>query len=355
MSADAADEVLIRREGRAGRITLNRPKALNALSYPMALALWAALKDWANDPDVALVLIDGAGDRGMCAGGDIIALYDSREDGSSYAAKFWRDEYTLNAYISHYPKPYVALMDGIVMGGGIGVSAHGSHRIVSDRSHLAMPETGIGLIPDVGGTWLLGNAPGKTGVYLGLTGAKMDAADAIYAGFADTFIPLSARADLVEALVSGTANVNDIIANFAQDAGPSALAQNRAEIDQVFGKDSVEDCLAALASTDAEWAQAAAKELPRRSPQSLKATFAAINQARSLGSLEAALNVEYRLVVRLFENGEFLEGIRALVVDKDRAPKWQPPKLEEVNPGMVEALLAPYSDRPELGLMPPTT
>ncbi len=353
MSADAADEILIRREGRAGRITFNRPKALNALTYAMAQAIQTALKDWENDPDVTLVLVDGAGDRGLCAGGDIIALYDTREAGSGFAAKFWHDEYILNAYIAHYPKPYVALMDGIVMGGGIGIAAHGSHRIVSERSHLAMPETGIGLIPDVGGTWLLGNAPGQTGVYLGLTGAKMDAADAIYAGFADTFIPLAARTALVEALVSGTASVDDIVAGAAQDAGPSSLGARRADIDQAFGRTGVEDCLTAVSASNADWAKAAAKELSRRSPQCLKATFAAIRQAPDLGSLEAALNVEYRLAVRLFENGEFLEGIRALVVDKDRAPKWQPPKLEDVNPGMVEALLALYSDDRELGLAPP--
>ncbi len=195
MSADTADEILIRREGRAGRITLNRPKALNALTYPMVQAIWTALNDWANDPTVALVLVDGAGERGLCAGGDVIALYETRTQGSGFAAEFWRDEYILNAYIGRYPKPYVALMDGIVLGGGIGISSHGSHRIVSERAHLAMPETGIGLIPDVGGTWLLANAPGQTGVYLGLTGAKMDAADALYAKFADTYIPLAQRAE----------------------------------------------------------------------------------------------------------------------------------------------------------------
>ena len=353
MSADTADEILIRREGRAGRITLNRPKALNALTYPMVQAIWTVLNDWANDPTVALVLVDGAGERGLCAGGDVIALYETRTQGSGFAAKFWRDEYILNAYIGRYPKPYVALMDGIVLGGGIGISSHGSHRIVSERAHLAMPETGIGLIPDVGGTWLLANAPGQTGVYLGLTGARMDAADALYAKFADTFIPLAQRAELIDALVSGTAPVREIVSNAEQAPGPSSLAKHRADIDQAFGHANVEACLAAVSASDADWAKAAAKELSRRSPQALKASFAAIRQAHDLGSLEAALNVEYRLVVRLFENGEFIEGIRALVVDKDRKPKWQPPQLEGVNAGMVEALLAPYSDDRELGLAPP--
>ena len=189
MNAPATDEVLISREGRAGRITMNRPKALNALTYPMVGQIWNALLDWRDDPAVELVLIDGAGERGLCAGGDVRSLYESRTQGSGAARSFWSEEYRLNALIGRYPKPFVAIQDGIVMGGGIGLSGHARHRIVTERSQLAMPETGIGLIPDVGGTWLLAHAPGETGIYLGLTGERMGAADAIYARFSDAFVP----------------------------------------------------------------------------------------------------------------------------------------------------------------------
>src|SRR5262245_3116557 len=190
------DEVLIRREGRAGRITMNRPQALNALTHAMVAPIWDALLAWLDDAGVELVLLDGSGEKALCAGGDVRALYDSRSAGSSAARAFWRDEYRLNALIGRYPKPYLAIQDGIVMGGGIGLSAHARHRIVTERSRLAMPETGIGLIPDVGGSWLLAHAPGQAGLYLGLTGAEMDAADAIHARFSDAFVPASDLGEL---------------------------------------------------------------------------------------------------------------------------------------------------------------
>jgi len=196
MSATPKDEVLIRREGRAGRITINRPQALNALTHAMVAPIWDALLAWRDDARVEVVLLDGSGERALCAGGDVRALYDSRGAGSGAARAFWRDEYRLNALIGRYDKPYVAIQDGIVMGGGIGLSAHARHRIVTERSRLAMPETGIGLIPDVGGSWLLGRAPGEAGLYLGLTGAEMDAADAIYARFSDAFVPVSGLGEL---------------------------------------------------------------------------------------------------------------------------------------------------------------
>ena len=201
MQPSPTDEVLIRREGRAGRITMNRPKALNALTFPMIGHIRAALAGWKDDPSVELVLLDGAGERGLCAGGDVRSLYESRAQGSGFARTFWRDEYRLNALIARYPKPYVAIQDGIVMGGGIGLSSHASHRIVTERSQLAMPETGIGLIPDVGGTWLLANAPGQVGVYLGLTGEAMRGADAIHARFSDALVPSAKLPALIDRLI----------------------------------------------------------------------------------------------------------------------------------------------------------
>ena len=222
MQASPSDEVLIRREGRAGRITMNRPQALNALTHAMVGRIWETLLAWRNDAAVELVLLDGAGGRALCAGGDVRALYDSRVNGSGLARAFWSEEYPLNALIGRYPKPYVAIQDGIVMGGGIGLSAHARHRIVTERSRLAMPETGIGLIPDVGGTWLLAHAPGAAGVYLGLTGEAMGAADAIHARFSDTFVASDKLDGLAQRLVDAKGGpVAEVIAAFAADAGPS--------------------------------------------------------------------------------------------------------------------------------------
>jgi enoyl-CoA hydratase len=351
MQVPASDDVLFRREGRAGRITMNRPQALNALTLGMVHRIWEALLAWRADPAVELVVLDGAGDKALCAGGDVRALYDSRQQGSTLARTFWRDEYRLNALIGRYPKPFVAIQDGIVMGGGIGLSGHARDRIVTERSRLATPETGIGLIPDVGGTWLLADAPGAVGVYLGLTGEAMRAADAIYTHFADAMIPSAKLTQLVARLVDTRGgSVAGAIRALSEDAGPSPLAERRADIDRAFGGDSVEAMLGALGAMPGEWAQKTAAALAQKSPKSLKLTLAAIRNAQALGSLEEALNVEFRLCVRLFEDGEFLEGVRALIVDKDRTPKWSPARLEEVGADTVAAYLAPLAPGEELGL-----
>ena len=342
METSAIDEVLIRREGRAGRITMNRPKALNALTFGMVGQIWDALVAWKTDPAVELVLLDGAGDRAMCAGGDVRSLYDSRTEGSGFARTFWREEYQINALIDRYPKPYVALQDGIVMGGGIGLSGHAAHRIVTERSRLAMPETGIGLIPDVGGTWLLAHAPRQAGIYLGLTGENMSAADAIDARFSDTFVPSGKLGVLAAQLCDPKGGgVRDTIARHAEKAEPSPLASNGASIDEAFAGTTVEAILDALAGMPGEWAAKTAAALAQKSPKALKLTLAAIRNGRSLASLEKALIVEYRLTVRLFEDGEFPEGVRALLVDKDRKPKWSPAQLYGVTDELVERYLAP--------------
>lgn len=352
--ASQSDEVLIRREGRAGRITMNRPAALNALTHGMLGQIWDALLAWKDDPAVAIVLLDGTGERALCAGGDVRSLYDARAQGSGHARAFWRDEYRLNALIGRYPKPYVAIQDGIVMGGGIGLSGHARDRIVTERSRLAMPETGIGLVPDVGGTWLLADAPGETGIYLGLTGEAMGAADAIYTRFTDVFVPSANLPRLVERLIDAKGGpAGSAIAALSQDPGPPPLAARRADIDRVFGAANVEAMLEALAATPGEWATKAAAALAQKSPKSLKLTLAAVRNARNLGSLEAALNVEYRLTVRLFEDGEFPEGVRALIVDKDRKPKWSPPRLADVGDDLVAAYLSPLPPGEDLGLKAP--
>jgi enoyl-CoA hydratase len=361
MEHSATDEVLIRREGRAGRITMNRPKALNALTYAMVGRIWDALLEWRDDPKVEFVLLDGAGDRGLCAGGDVRSLYDARAEGWRLARAFWSEEYRLNALIGRYPKPYVAVMDGIVMGGGIGLSAHGDHRIVTERSRLAMPETGIGLIPDVGGTWLLSHAPGRrgmareTGTYLALTGRQFNGTEALDLGFANVLI-MSARVPdaLREMSEDGDPDGAMIRNNSTTDEAPrSSLHALASSIDAAFAFDRVEDIIARLESMPGEWASRTLAELRSKSPLALKLTLAALRRARQFVSLEECLNMEYRLTVRLYEHGEFLEGVRALLVDKDRTPKWNPPRLEDVTPAMVEAFFAPLPAGEELGLTAP--
>jgi len=354
MSEAAKDEVLIRREGRAGRITMNRPQALNALTHAMVGPIFEALLAWRDDPNIALVVLDGSGERALCAGGDVRALYDSRAHGSGAARAFWRDEYHLNALIGRYGKPYLAVQDGIVMGGGIGLSAHARHRIVTERSRLGMPETGIGLIPDVGGSWLLAHAPGETGLYLGLTGAEMDAADAIHARFADHFVPSRKLGELKARLIDPAGGrLAELFAGFAEPVGPSRLADRAPDIDRLFANASVEAVVERLAHSELDWSQHMSAALAQKSPKALKLTCAAIRQARTLPSLEAALDVEYRLAVRLFEDGEFPEGVRALIVDKDRKPAWSPPRLSEVTNALVEGYLAPLPAAEELGLALP--
>ena len=328
---------------------MNRPKALNALTHAMVGRIQEALLAWRDDPAVALILIDGAGARGLCAGGDVRSLYESRAHGSGYARAFWRDEYRLNALIGRYPKPCVALQDGIVMGGGIGLSGHARHRIVTERSQLAMPETGIGLIPDVGGTWLLAHAPGETGACLGLTGESMRPADAIHAGFADSFVPAAALPVLIERLSDPNGDVvGSVIAGSAQAAGASELAQRAGDIDRLFSGASVEAIVASLEGEGGDWAAKVRALLAQKSPKSLKLTLAAIRRARQLASLEEALKAEYRLTVRLFEDGEFPEGVRALIVDKDRKPRWSPPDLAGVTDDLVARYLAPLPESEEL-------
>lgn len=334
-------EVSIRLEGRAGRITLDRPKALNALTLGMVRAIRAALDAWQDDPAIALVVLDGAGERGLCAGGDVRSLYDARGEGSGFARTFWREEYRLNALIHRYPKPFVPIMDGIVMGGGIGLSAHvrGGNRIVTERSRIAFPETTIGLIPDVGGTWLLAHAPEPAGAYLALLGATMGGADAIWTGFADCLVPSASLPALVAALATGSEAPAAIIARHAVAPGPAPLAAALAGgLEAAFRQPTVaaiRDRLAAHAGGDAGVGKALG-DLAARSPLALLATFEAVQRARRLTRLEAALEMEFRLCTHLYESGEFIEGVRALIVDKDRKPRWRKPDL-----AAAEAEVAP--------------
>jgi enoyl-CoA hydratase len=354
MSA-APEDVIARIEGNLGHITLNRPRALNALTLDMVRSLDATLAAWATDPAVKLVLIDGAGDRGLCAGGDIRSLYDAAlADDLTMPKAFFREEYRLNAHIAAYPKPYVAFMDGIVMGGGIGVSAHGSMRIVTERSRLAMPETGIGFVVDVGGTWLLARAPDQFGTHAALTSAQLGAADALLCGLADHHV-LSTNLPALAAALAGCTTAADIRAAVAAHASvpaPGLLSLARPWISTCYAHDTVEQIVAALAANPDPAAQKAAQDIAGKSPTSLKVTLRALRTAPALGSLQAALAQEYRLVLHSVQTPDFREGVRAAVVDKDRNPKWSPPSLADVTPASIDAFFnAP--DYGGLGLSTP--
>ena len=341
-----ADIVFSLERGLAS-VLLNRPKALNALTLEMCLELDARLKAWADDPAVKAVVIRGAGDKAFCAGGDIRKLYDEGRAGGDYPFRFYRDEYRCNARVHRFPKPYIALLDGIVMGGGVGVSIHGSHRIVTENVLFAMPETGIGLFPDVGGAYFLPRLPGQLGMYLGLTGARLKAADAVFAGIGDAFVPRERLAALFEALAAADlpdrAAVDRVIAGFAAPAGSAPLASHREAIDRCFAADSVEDVLTALEREGTEWAQATAATIRAKSPTSLKIAFRQIREGAKR-DFDDCMRMEWRIVNRVIRGHDFYEGTRAVVVDKDQKPKWRPPGLAELTAADIDAYFAPLPE-----------
>ncbi|MGY1552642.1 enoyl-CoA hydratase/isomerase family protein [Microbacterium sp. A588] len=330
---DEASAVLIRTEGSLGWLTLNRPRPINALNLAMIQQLTAALEAWRYDSDIDIVLIDGAGERGLCAGGDVRMLYDEITAGRPEStATFFRAEYTLNRMIAEYAKPVVVFADGITMGGGIGLAGHAAIRIVTERSRLAMPETRIGFTPDVGGTLLLGRAPGRLGEYLGLTGTTMSGTDAIYAGFADHFVPSQHLPELREALGkrADPTSPSELVLLFDETPEPSALADERAWIDEVFAADSVGEIMQRLSERSEPAASTTAETLRELSPTGLAVTLDAVREARE-GDLRDALSGEYRRVMWFaHEHPDLVEGIRAQLVDKDRTPKWQPATIDEL-------------------------
>ncbi|WP_406306516.1 enoyl-CoA hydratase/isomerase family protein [Streptomyces sp. NBC_00885] len=347
MALDESEAVLLRTEGRAAYITLNRPRALNALTHPMVRTVDAALDAWEQDPAVEVVVIAGAGERGLCAGGDIRAIHADALASGSASAAFWRDEYRLNARIARYSKPYVAVMDGIVMGGGVGVSAHGDVRIVTERSAVAMPETGIGFVPDVGGTHLLAQAPGELGTHLALTGSAVGAADALLCGLADHFVPSQRLAELTASLA--VLDVSEAVRRYAAAAPAGELALHREWIDHSYAADTVEEIIERLLDCGEPAAKEAAETILTRSPTSLKVTLAAMRRARALGELEPVLDQEFRVSCAGFSSLDLIEGVRAQVIDKDRRPRWSPAELSEVTEADVARFFAPLGEH-ELGL-----
>ncbi|WP_407445969.1 enoyl-CoA hydratase/isomerase family protein [Rhodococcus sp. (in: high G+C Gram-positive bacteria)] len=343
-------EVLVEAKNGLGRITLNRPKAINALNHDMVRVMAETLQAWASDDSVRAVVLRGAGERGLCAGGDIVSIYHDARDGGTGSQEFWRDEYILNAAIGRYAKPYVAIMDGIVMGGGVGVSAHGNVRVVTERSTIAMPETGIGFVPDVGGTYLLSRTPGEIGTHIALTTGRMKAGDAIALGFADHYVPSDALDKFVAALETGS--VDDALAEYSQPAPDSALLAQRDWIDAAYSADTVEEIVERLRSSDVPEARTAAEQILGKSPVALKVTLRSLRHARQLGSLEEVLNEEFRVSSASLTSHDLVEGIRAQVVDKDRTPHWSPATLADVTASDVDAYFQPLGDL-ELGLAAP--
>ena len=338
-------EVLFERRGRLGVITLNRPKAVNALTAGMVGQLLEQLTAWADDDGVATVLVQGAGDRGLCAGGDIVAIYRDMLAGGEQTAQFWATEYRVNSLIARYPKPYVALMDGLVLGGGVGISAHGSLRVVTERTRTGMPETTIGFAPDVGGTYLLSRAPGETGTHAALTGAHLSGADALFLGLASHFVPSDKLPGLVAALEHETAEA--AVVRYSTEAPPSALQGQQDWIDACYSADDAEEIIRRLRGREGEGsaeAFQAADAIEAKSPTSVKVTLDALRRVKGR-TLDEALAQEYRVGLRFLEAPDFREGIRAQVVDKDRNPRWKPPTLAEVAADQVEHFFAPLGSR----------
>jgi enoyl-CoA hydratase/carnithine racemase len=343
------DHVLTRIANGTGVITLDRPKALNSLSLAMVRRLTDILLAWREDASVCAVVLTSSSEKALCAGGDIRFFHDAGHatptGGSALLEDFFTEEYALNHLIHFYPKPYISIMDGVVMGGGMGVAQGGPQtglRIVTERTKMAMPEVNIGLFPDVGGSHFLSHAPGQLGNYLGLTGLTIGAADALYVGLADLFVPGAQLAELT-ALIDSTpgAKLADAIrARFTEKAGDSVLETQRASIDRHFGAGSVAAVMASLEGDDHPFAQKALAAMRQRSPLMMCVTHEMLVRGAAL-DVAGCLRMERSLVRRNFEHGEVLEGVRALVIDKDNAPQWNPPTLDGVRPEMVDAFFAP--------------
>jgi enoyl-CoA hydratase len=349
-----AEEIIFERRGGLGVVRLNRPVALNTLSLGMYRKFAPQLVAWADDPSVHAVVIVGEGGRAFCAGGDVRAIYDARKSptgAGDYKTDFFREEYSLIARVHRFPKPYIALMDGIVMGGGAGIAVNGSYRVATETTLFAMPEVHIGLFPDVGASRFLNLCPGRLGLYLALTGRRIGPTDTLYCRFATHYVARAELSALVNVFAETAwrpgeayAQVDAALARFAGDPGPSALAAIQPDVDRVFAALSVEAIATALAGETADWAQEAPAAMARASPLSLKITFRQL-QLGKIMSVEAALGLEYRLTQHVLAGHDFFAGIRALLVDKDTAPKWQHTSLAAVSEREIDAYFAPLGER----------
>lgn len=332
-------DVLFRVDRGLGWITLNRPKVINALDHEMVRRIEAQLAGWATDDAVAGVVLTGAGDRGLCAGGDIVSIYRDARAGGRASVGFWRDEYDLDARVAGYPKPYLAVMAGLVMGGGVGISAHGNLRLVTDTTRMAMPEVGIGFCPDVGGAWLLARAPGELGIHLALTGDQFGPGDAIAVGMADHYLPVERLQPFLDRLTGDT--IHDAVEALPQQGPTSPLLQAREWVDACYAADTVAEILQRLRARPEPAATQAAERIDRHSPIAVSVALEAFRRARALPTLRDALDQDLRVSAAALGSADFVEGIRAQVIDKDRAPRWSPATLAEVTPAMIERYFAP--------------
>ncbi len=344
--------VLARVEGAVGRLTLNRPKALHALTTQMCRLMIDALLAWRADPAVEAVLIDHAGERGFCAGGDIRMLAESGAGDAVQAREFFHTEYRLNALLFDYPKPVVAIMDGVVMGGGVGIAAPARYRIATERTIFAMPETGIGLFPDVGGGWFLPRLPGHAGLWLALTGARIKAADCLRLGLATDYVESARIEALKAALIARPDAIETVLSEIEADAGAPPFAQHQDEIARLFALESVEAIFAALAAEGSAWAEAQLQALKTKSPQTLKVAFRQLQAGGRMTRFYDNMAMEYRIASRVVRRHDFLEGVRAVIVDKDNAPRWDPATLEGVSEALLAEIFAPLPPEEEWTPLP---
>ncbi len=333
-----SDEILLQRNGASGIITLNRPEALNALTLNMVRLITPQLQAWIDDAEVENIIIEGAGAKGFCAGGDIRALQDWGRAGAPEATGFYREEYVLNRMIKTCPKPYIALIDGITMGGGVGMSVHGRYRVATQATVFAMPETGIGLLPDVGGTYFLPRLPGQIGAYMSLTGARLKAADALYAGIATHYTPAENLDALKQVLATG-GDVEAVLAQFHETPEGGSLADLQSDIDRLFCADSVVDVLDALKADGSDWAMQQYALIESKSPTS---AAVALRQMRdgAQADFDECMKIELRAVTRLMHLDDFYEGVRAIIIEKDNQPKWSPARHQDVTAAQIDAIFA---------------
>lgn len=337
-------EVLFENRGNIGLITLNRPKALNSLTHGMTVEIKRMLDEWAVSPSVKAVVVVGAGEKAFCAGGDVVKVSKSAQAGTGEWRDFFHDEYLMNIAIDEFPKPYISLVDGITMGGGVGVSIPGDFWVATEKTLFAMPETGLGLFPDVGGGWFLPRLPGETGMYLALTGARIKAPDLYALGIASHVISSGQVDAVVEALagaeIKELADVKDVLNGFHSDPEPAPLSPHFDDIDDHFDAGTVEAVLESLSNDEGEWAQKQLKILKTKSPVSLKVTLEQLKRGAAMETFRDTMKMEFRVVCRLMDGKDFHEGVRAILLDKDNAPVWSPATLADVSDTDVTAHFA---------------
>jgi enoyl-CoA hydratase len=344
MTTNINDDVLISTDVRVGRLSLNRPKAIHALNLPMCDAMIDALVKWRDDDAVDAVIIDHSEGRGFCAGGDIRMLAESGAKDGKEARLFFHTEYRLNHLLFTYPKPVVAFMDGITMGGGVGISQPAKYRVATEHTRFAMPETGIGLFPDVGGGWYLPRLEGRVGAYLALTGARLDGAECLALGLATHYLPSEKLAEAKARIAVDPTRIGGILGELSVTAPPAAITQHIERINRLFASDTYEDILGALEADGGEWAIKELATLHGKSPQTCKVALRQLKEGGEMHDFAAQMTQEYAIGSRVVAMHDFIEGVRALIVDKDNSPKWNPPTAEAVTDDWIDAIFAPLPE-----------